>query len=99
MGTKTRPWIFFDDHICTSGTKQGIILVGAIGLHTQKFPHFLFTYSENHWANLSTKIELAAVIWKWVVDQYFEDARKQGRAISRQEAEDTAQCVWLLDCW
>jgi hypothetical protein len=64
-----------------------------------KFPHFLFTYSDNHWANLSTKIELAEVIWKWVVDQYFEDARKQGRAISRQEAEDTAQCVWLLDCW
>jgi hypothetical protein len=35
MGTKTRPWIFFEDHICTSGTKQGIISVGAIGRRTQ----------------------------------------------------------------
>ena len=36
MGTKTSPWIFFDDHIFTSGTRQGIILVGAIGQRTHK---------------------------------------------------------------
>ena len=36
MGTKTSPWIFFDDHIFTSGTRQGIILVGAIGQSTHK---------------------------------------------------------------
>ena len=64
-----------------------------------QFPHFLFTFSENHRANLNTKIELARVIWKWVVEQHIEDARKEGRDLSRQDAESTAQCVWLLDCW
>jgi len=64
-----------------------------------QFPHFLFTFSDNHWANLNTKIELARVIWKWVVEQHMEDARKEGRDLSRQDVESTAQCVWLLDCW
>ena len=68
-------------------------------LMCDKFPHFLFTFSDNHWANLNTKIELARVIWKWVVEQHMEDVRKEGRDLSRQDAESTAQCVWLLDCW
>ena len=64
-----------------------------------QFPHFLFTISDNHWANLNTKIELARFIWKWVVEQHMEDARKEGRDLSREDTESTAQCVWLLDCW
>jgi hypothetical protein len=45
--------------------------------------------------------QLAAdrTIWKWVVEQHIEDANKEGRDLSRQEAESTAQCVWILDCW
>jgi hypothetical protein len=64
-----------------------------------QFPHFLFTFSENHWANLNTKIELTRVIWKWVVEQHIEDIKKEGRDLSRQDTESTSQCVWLLDCW
>ena len=64
-----------------------------------RFPHFLFTFSENHWANLQTKLELANRIWKWVVDEHIKDAAEEGREIDRKEAEATAECVWLLDCW
>ena len=62
-----------------------------------KFPHFLLTFSENHWANLNTKLELVRVIWKWVVEQHIEDTKKEGRDLSRQDTESTEQCVCLLD--
>ena len=58
-----------------------------------------FSVSPNHWANLTTKIEFAKFMWNWVVEEHMKDAEKEGRELSREEAEATARCVWLLDCW
>jgi hypothetical protein len=33
------------------------------------------------------------------VDEHIKDAAEEGREIDRKEAEATAECVWLLDCW
>jgi hypothetical protein len=53
----------------------------------------------NHWANLTTKIEFAKFIWNCVVEEHMKDAEKEGKELSREQAEATARCVWLLDCW
>ena len=79
MGTKTRPWIFFDDHICTSGTKQGIILVGAIGLRTQTNAEMLVlilfrnALSTEGWASrkpLTESPNLVTNNWICYIDQF-----------------------------
>jgi hypothetical protein len=28
-----------------------------------------------------------------------KDDEQEGRELSREEAEATTRCVWLLDCW
>jgi len=65
----------------------------------EELSHFLFSYTPNHWASLETSINLAQRIWRWVVEEYMKDARVKGASISRQQAEASTECVWLLDCW
>ena len=36
----------------------------------QKYLSIKFSLSPNHWANLSTKVEFAEFLWKWVVDEH-----------------------------
>ena len=65
----------------------------------QKYPSIKFSVSPNHWANLTTKIEFAKFIWNWVVEEHMKDSEKEGKELSREQAEATARCVWILDCW
>ena len=58
-----------------------------------------FSLSPNHWANLSTKVEFAQFIWNWIVEQHMKDAQQEGKELLREQAEATARCFWLLDCW
>jgi Holliday junction resolvase-like predicted endonuclease len=76
MGTKTRPWIFFEDHICTSGTKQGIISVGAIGqTNAEKLVLILFlnALSTDGWTSrkpLTQSPKLVTNNWIFCIDQF-----------------------------
>jgi hypothetical protein len=79
MGTKTSPWIFFDDHIFTSGTRQGIILVGAIGRSTQKNAQMLVlmlfrnALSTDGWASrkpLTESPKLVTNNWIFRIDRF-----------------------------
>ncbi len=64
-----------------------------------KFSHFLFSHTPNHWASLQTSLELTGRIWQWVVEEYKKDTEVKGEFITTQEAQQRAQCVWMLDCW
>ena len=65
----------------------------------EKFSHFLFSHTPNHWASVQTSLELAQRIWQWVVEEHKKDADVKGESITTQEARERAQCVWMLDCW
>jgi hypothetical protein len=65
-----------------------------------QYPHFLFATSVNHWANMDTKLAFGKRIWDWVVAEHIRDAKEErNQDLTWEEAEKTAECVWLLDCW
>ncbi len=62
--------------------------------HESQVHGFLkFSVSPNHWANLTTKIDFAKFIWNWVVEEHMKDAEKEGKELSREQAEAAARCV------
>jgi hypothetical protein len=70
---------FFDNHIFTSGTRQGIILVGTIGLRTQKNAQMLVLIlfwnacSTDGWASrkpLTESPNLVTNNWICYIDQF-----------------------------
>ena len=79
--------------------KTNASLTHAAVREDEKFSHFLFSHSPNHWESVQASLELTQRIWQWVVEEHKKDADAKGESITTQETRERAQCVWMLDCW